>query len=65
VRLESHLSCASRSGDLERLARSFSEEVAQVVTYANAVAALQVTRQGAAAAVPRRSEVELFVLGVG
>ena len=47
------------------MALSERQPLAQAVTYANAVAALQVTRQGAAVAMPRRSEVELFVSGVG
>lgn len=36
----------------------------EAVTFANAVAALQVTRQGAAAAMPTRDEVEAFLLDV-
>ena len=47
------------------VALSVRQPLAQAVTFANAVAALQVTRQGAAAAMPRRAEVEAFLMGVG
>jgi len=46
------------------VALSERQPLAQAVAFANAVAALQVTRQGAAAAMPRRSEVETFLLEV-
>ena len=47
------------------VALSERQPLARAVTFANAVAALQVARQGAAAAMPRRSEVEAFLLGAG
>ena len=46
------------------VALSERQPLVQAVTFANAVAALQVTRMGAAAAMPRRSEVESFLSGV-
>lgn len=41
------------------------QPLAKAVTFANAVAALPVTRQGAAAAMPRRSGAEASLSGVG